>query len=314
MSDSHPLVLHHYTLSPFSEKVRLLLGYCGLAWHSVQVAPRLPRPDLMQLTGGYRRIPVLQCGADIYCDTRLIARELAARGNRMALYADEDTAVAERAAWADSRLFFAALTASVSRRTLPHLRRAADLSLLETVRLIVDRVGMLRGARVPKMSGAQARRMLQAALDELEAALIQDFLFGDEPRIADFSVYHSLHFAHERARSGLLDPYPRLLAWMARMAAFGHGRSEEISAQQARDMARQAQPAALPHEGPGDDALDPFKAGDAVAIRPDDYGVMATEGVLVGATAHAWVLRRDTDGLGSLHVHFPRDGFVLQGR
>jgi glutathione S-transferase len=36
----------------------------------------MPKPDLLALTGGYRRTPNLQIGADIYCDTALIARVL----------------------------------------------------------------------------------------------------------------------------------------------------------------------------------------------------------------------------------------------
>ena len=31
----------------------------------------MPRPDLMPMTGGYRRTPVMQIGADIYCDTQM---------------------------------------------------------------------------------------------------------------------------------------------------------------------------------------------------------------------------------------------------
>ncbi len=58
------IILHHYGLSPFAEKVRTALGLKGLAWRSVDVAPLPPRPLLNALTGGYRRIPVLQVGAD----------------------------------------------------------------------------------------------------------------------------------------------------------------------------------------------------------------------------------------------------------
>lgn len=32
----------------------------------------MQKPDLIPLTGGYRKTPVLQIGADIYCDTALI--------------------------------------------------------------------------------------------------------------------------------------------------------------------------------------------------------------------------------------------------
>lgn len=70
------IILHQYATSPFSEKVRLLLGAKGLAWHAVEIPAILPKPDLLALTGGYRRTPVLQVGADIYCDTALICEVL----------------------------------------------------------------------------------------------------------------------------------------------------------------------------------------------------------------------------------------------
>src|ERR1044072_9566675 len=69
-------ILHHYDFSNYSEKVRIALGYKSAHWYSVTVPSVLPKPDLVALTGGYRHTPVLQIGADIYCDTRLIADEL----------------------------------------------------------------------------------------------------------------------------------------------------------------------------------------------------------------------------------------------
>src|SRR5258706_5731769 len=74
------LILHHYDFSNFAEKARLMLGFKGVAWRGVEQPPILPKPNLAPLTGGYRRIPVLQDGADLWCDTRLIARELERRG------------------------------------------------------------------------------------------------------------------------------------------------------------------------------------------------------------------------------------------
>jgi hypothetical protein len=68
------LVLHHYGTSPFSEKVRLVLGMKRLSWRSVTVPRMLPKPDVVALTGGYRRTPFMQIGADIYCDSLLMCR------------------------------------------------------------------------------------------------------------------------------------------------------------------------------------------------------------------------------------------------
>src|ERR1700742_3341774 len=73
------LILHHYPNSPFAEKVRVGLGLKQLAWKSVIIPNMMPKPDLMPLTGGYRKTPVLQVGADIYCDTQLIMLEIERR-------------------------------------------------------------------------------------------------------------------------------------------------------------------------------------------------------------------------------------------
>src|ERR1700689_1920242 len=79
MATAFPIILHHFEESPFSEKVRLVFGLKNIAWTSVRISRIMPRPDLMPMTGGYRRTPVLQIGADIYCDTQVILRELERR-------------------------------------------------------------------------------------------------------------------------------------------------------------------------------------------------------------------------------------------
>ena len=59
--------------------MRVVFGLKNIAWTSVLISRIMPRPDLMPLTGGYRRTPVMQIGADIYCDTQCIIRELERR-------------------------------------------------------------------------------------------------------------------------------------------------------------------------------------------------------------------------------------------
>ena len=70
------IILHQFAASPFSEKLRLVLGFKGLAYKSIEVPAIMPKPDVVALTGGYRRTPFLQMGADIYCDTALICEVL----------------------------------------------------------------------------------------------------------------------------------------------------------------------------------------------------------------------------------------------
>jgi glutathione S-transferase len=80
------LILHHYDFSCYAEQVRLVLGPKGLPWRSVDIPPVLPKPDYLPLTGGYRRAPALQIGADVCRDSRRIIEELERRVPEPSLY------------------------------------------------------------------------------------------------------------------------------------------------------------------------------------------------------------------------------------
>src|SRR6201985_1281583 len=95
------IILHHYDVSPFSEKVRLLFGLKGLEWKSVIQPVIMPKPDLIPLTGGYRRIPVMQIGADIFCDSQIILRELDRRFPEVSLTPANGGAPYGLGFWAD---------------------------------------------------------------------------------------------------------------------------------------------------------------------------------------------------------------------
>ena len=104
------LILHHFATSPFSEKVRIAFGIKQLTWKSVQIPSIMPKPDLMPLTGGYRRTPVLQIGADIYCDTQLIMLELEKRAPQPPLLPPGQAGEARAIAmWVDRNIFWSAV-------------------------------------------------------------------------------------------------------------------------------------------------------------------------------------------------------------
>ena len=106
MTTAFPIILHHFDQSPFSEKVRLVFGLKNIAWTSVRISRIMPRPDLMPMTGGYRRTPVLQIGADIYCDTQVILRELERRFPEPTLFPRGYQGVASATAMWTDRTFF----------------------------------------------------------------------------------------------------------------------------------------------------------------------------------------------------------------
>ena len=104
------MILHHYPNSPFSEKVRIAFGVKKAAWKSVTIPNMLPKPDLMPLTGGYRKTPVMQVGADIYCDTQLIMMEIEKRAPKPPLLpVGQEGEARALAMWIDRNIFWSAV-------------------------------------------------------------------------------------------------------------------------------------------------------------------------------------------------------------
>ena len=298
------LILHHYPMSPFSEKIRAMLGYADLSWQSCITGEMPPRPLLARLAGGYRKIPVAQIGADVFCDSHIIAAEIAQLSNKPALDLDNlDAAQQAFITKVDLDLFFACLFAAGTMKL--NIKVLKAMSLLDVGRFLLDRINMGRKAKVRAVSPLKAKELVIAHLADLEQRLTQDFLFGQTPTHTDFSTYHTLWFIHELAESQLLQGHPRLLKWMARMKGFGHGLVQEITESQALQAAC-AEPRPIMGEYRQDALI-----GQTVSIAPADYGCEPTTGTLVGVMPNRWIIARQDVELGTLHIHFPRQGYQL---
>jgi glutathione S-transferase len=307
MSD---LILHHYPTSPFAEKIRLILGYKQLAWKSVFIPMIMPKPDLTALTGGYRKTPVLQIGADVYCDTALICDVLEHWAPTPSLYPEAIKGTARIVAqWADSALFTAAMAYNFQPAGVAQVFEGAPAEGIQA--FVADRAAMRGGAA--RMASSDATSTYKSYLRRLANMLHgQDFLLGQQPCVADFAAYHPLWFTQERtpALAGILDATPEVQAWMVRMKALGHGTPGKFSAEQALQQALDATPAALT----GDVFQDEhgIALGSPVVVAADNFGLEPTEGELVAATRTRYSLRRSDERAGTVHVHFPRIGFTLK--
>lgn len=300
------MILYHYALSPYSEKIRAMLGYTGMRWESVTVPEMPPRPQLDRLAGGYRRVPVAQIGADIFCDSRTIAAEIARISGKADLALENcDHEVQEFAARADSEFFLACFGTAMGSRLVKKLFKT--LSFLDFGRFMWDRINMGRKSSLQQMSGKQAKTLTREYLEQMEKMLEGDFLFGDQPNIADFSAYHGLWFIQDVAELNVVKNYPSVIGWMERINAFGHGTRTEISAEQAIDIAAGRQPRPLPMDNEDEGWM-----GQFVSISPSDYGKDPVKGVLVTNLAHSWILQRKVNGSSTVHVHFPKQGFTLE--
>lgn len=303
-------ILHHYPMSPFAEKARLILGFKGLAWQSVYIPSVMPKPDVVALTGGYRRTPLLQIGADIWCDTALIATVLEHLQPEPVLFPEHLKGIARIVAqWADGELFWAAMGYTLSPKGAAALFASQPPEAAQA--FAADRSAMSAG--MTRLRPGDATSAYRSHLRRLAHMLHeQPFLLGEKPCIADFAAYHPLWFTRvvNPSMAGILDATPGVLAWMDRMAAIGHGKPAKLTSSEAIAVAAAAEPAPLPDEAFQDDHG--IALGSRVTVAAQSFGTETTEGTLVAATRTHYTLARSDDRAGRLHVHFPRIGYVLK--
>jgi glutathione S-transferase len=305
------LILHHYATSPFSEKLRLILGYKKLAWRSVIVPQILPKPDVMSLTGGYRKTPFLQVGADIYCDTLLICDVIEHLQPQPSIYPEPSKGLARTIAqWADGTLFWAAMAHNFSPKGAADMFGNAPPEVAKA--FSDDRRAM--STNMARLRPADATGAYKSYLRRLSDMLDDGpFLLGEVPTIADFAFYHPLWFTRKRTPSmaGVLQLTPAVLDWMDRMAAIGHGTMEKLDAAGAIAQAVAATPHTLLTDSTFQDEHG-IPLGSRVTIGGESFGPETTEGELIAATRTHYTLRRTDERAGTLHVHFPRIGNVLR--
>jgi glutathione S-transferase len=303
-------ILHHYPISPFAEKIRAVLGYKGLAWKSVQIPLFMPKPDLVALTGGFRKTPVFQVGADVYCDTALIVRAIERLKPSPTLFPQGD-AIAVRAMehFADSAMFNIVIPigfqpAGMAKVYYPD----AKPEFLEAFGK--DRAAMRQGGTVRRGPLHECKANAQALLVKVETQLTGNYLFGDAASAADFSLYHVLWPLRQVPElRPMLAAFPRAQAFVERMAGLGHGKPTEISSAEALKIASSSKPDAI--KGASAYETGGIALGQQATVKAVDSGFEPTTGELMLASADEIVLRRTDPRAGTVHVHFPRFGYQL---
>jgi glutathione S-transferase len=305
------LILHHYPVSPFAEKIRIILGYKKLAWRSVEIPMIMPKPDVLALTGGYRRTPLLQVGADVYCDTSLIARLLERIAPEPSIYPEGDTLAVQAAAFfADNVLFNIAVPIGFQPGGMVKLfLPEATPEFLK--KFAEDRAAMRAGGTVRRGPLAECKANLAHTLARIEAQLRGPFLFGAKPTVADFSLYHVLWSVWKPpiARP-VLDPFPKTVAFVERVAAFGHGKPFPLSSEDALAVAKKSRPAEI--RNPQAVETGGVQRGESVEVMPVDSALDPVRGELMHCTADEVVVQRSDPRAGTVAVHFPRFGYQMK--
>ena len=300
------IILHHYPPSPVSEKIRKAFGLKSLAWRSVE-QNRLPdRPELFAMTGGYRRIPVMQIGADIYCDTQLMFQELEARFPEPTLFPNQGAGLPfALSRWTDGPLFDLAFRIALA-------PLAADLPPA----FVADRARLYIGADADMdkeradLPHTLAQFRAQIGWLETRLATGRPYILGEAPGMPDLLAWFIVWFVRERYAQAaeLLSEFPYLNAWAERMAALGHGDAASLTPAEALDIARNASSETVEDADPRDPQG--LKVGTKVTIAPlTDSGETPVDGSIHTATRDKVAIARHHQLCGDVVVHFPRVGY-----
>jgi len=291
------IILHHYWQSPVAEKVRVALGLKGLTWQSVEIPRIPPKPDVIALTGGYRRTPVMQIGADVYCDSLCIMEALDRRYPDNPLFPDTlGGAIRGLSRWTDGELF-------------SHAVRVVLGSAIDDLPedFLDDRATLYFGSDWTKESIAagvdQSIQQLQNAFDWMDQSLHGQFMLGDKATAYDALCYYLCWFVRGRYVGGeaLLQPFTRLTAWDDRIKAVGYGEHAELSSADALAIAANGN-SEIAHAPPGGE----------IAVKPiGDTNEAAVTGREIYRDACRVVLLREDERAGQTRVHFPVSGYVI---
>jgi len=299
------VILHHYPASPVSEKVRVALGIKNLAWRSVEIPRVPPKPDVMPLTGGYRRTPIMQIGADIYCDSQCILRELQRCFPEPTFFPGG----AGGLPWAISRwtdsLFDTAVRVSLG----ANADQLPEAFAKDRVRLFLGPQGDLNKVKAD-LPHTIAQLRAQFGWMDQRVSSGRRFMLGDQPGLPDALCYYLVWFVRGRWQGGpaLIAEFSGLEAWEQRVKAIGHGRPTEMTPAEAIEVARSTSPTTPERSDPNDPQS--LKPGQRVSVVPDlDSGESPVTGVVQLVDRDSIAIQRDDPRVGTVCVHFPRVGF-----
>ena len=302
------LILHHYWPSPFAHKIRLALALNDTEWRSVEIPRVPPKPLLIPLTAGYRRTPVLQIGADIYCDTQNIVRALAENNSSDQLLPESARGrILAFTDWADTSVANLAV-------------RVALTSVLDTAPsdFIEDRGGLYFGhnwkAEQLKKQFSGVILQLSAHLDSIEKGLsLTGGMFSAEPSYADVTISYLAWFIRGRWDQGsrFLSQFPNI----ERIEKVVHDRvselHEDFSADDALVVAKKSlsQAPRGVEEQPGLQ----LSEGQKVFIKPQ---AETSDPPVIGRLRYLDRVRVSIDHLdesvGDVVVHLPVAGYQIQ--
>lgn len=313
MAGPQTIILHHYPASPFSEKIRLALRMKNLGWASVEIPNMMPKPLLMPLTGGYRKTPVMQIGADVFCDTAMILRALEERFEMPQLELPGHEGLSSIVgSWADGK-WFQTSVGIIFGTIGDQVPEAFKKDREKMSGRPFDTSAMAAAVPMLKDQWRAQLAWLEARLAGGQGAGAGNWLVSTKPGMVDVHAHMNLWFVGSALPDFLqqcLKSFPRTADWYKRMQEIEGQDPEVITGERALEIAKHAAPRLQAAHTGGE--LQGFECGERVAVAPDDYGRDWVEGEIVIASADRIILHRFDEQAETINVHFPRTGFMVR--
>lgn len=297
------IILHQYVNSPFSEKIRKIFAHKKVTWRSVEQPVIMPKPKLIPLTGGYRKIPVMQIGADVYCDTGVIIRKIDELFPEPTIYPNGTEAACHMINLFADRRFFFSTTPVIFEKLAPLIGKE----------FLEDRSRMMKNANFEEITllAPDARNYVRAYLDNLDHTLAtQPYILGSSFSLADAACFHCVWFLRaEPTAFGFVQKCPNLMKWFEKIDAMGYGNVTPMEPDEALKIAKGSTPATRQSEDPGDP--NGLKPGARVSVTPEDYGFDPVTGTVVSSSIYEIAIEREDSQVGKIVNHFPKLGFRI---
>jgi glutathione S-transferase len=300
------MILHHYWPSPFAHKIRMVFGLADVGWRSVEIPRVPPKPLLVPLTGGYRRTPVLQIGADVFCDTQNIVRAIGEAGFEPKIFPNGCEAPANLvAAWIDQAVF------NLAARVI--ITNSLDTAPAE---FISDRGDLYFGSG---WTEAQLKRDLSGVILQLHADLSMiDRAIGPVSGMcstslsyADVAVAYLAWFIRGRWESGpdFLSGFMNICRIETLVGDLGDGSHTSLSAEEALSEALRNESNAP--RGIYVNATD-LEIGQLIMIKPQgESSDPVVSGLLRYLDCNRVSIDHFSDDTGKIAVHFPVSGYRI---
>ncbi|KAH7381594.1 hypothetical protein BKA66DRAFT_418954 [Pyrenochaeta sp. MPI-SDFR-AT-0127] len=325
MAPTERPILFHYAASIYSHRVLWYLWLRGIPYDECIQPPVMPRPDLEAINVGYRKMPLLALGKDVYCDSRLIISKLES------LYPESNLAP-KTAGEAGTRKLFEnyCIDGGVFANAVKLIPYWVEAGFLQNEVFLDDRQKLMGGRRMTaeameagRPDGLQHLRQVFELLESTFLADGRDWVLGtEEPSLVDIDAVWPFEWliVDQHMKGSLPEAhisaniYPKTYAWVRRFMdviekkKMAHSKPTTLDGEAMSERVLSATSSIDEIGIITDDPL-AIKHGDEIEVFPSDYGQTGkTVGTLIGLTTSEVVLRNKK----GVHVHFPRWNFSIK--